>query len=219
MDEELRDLERRSKNGDISATAALVRARARIGHPSADVWAGIDPGKMGWAVVLKPDGTLKTWAAPVVEEEDGPAKYDLRVAVEVAREFKALGVRIVMLERQQPAYRAPGQDKAFNNLVRASFTIGYGFAMWETALTAADVKYELVMPGVWKKGMGITASKEVTERAARAQAVKGNSVNLAALLWPEHDFRRTPRCKPSPDQAEAALLAEYGRRKYGGAGA
>jgi hypothetical protein len=173
-----------------------------------DVWVGIDPGKQGYVVALK-DSMLEAWPVPVTE--DG---YDLPGVIRIVGQLARWNIACVMLERQQPAYRAPGQDKVFNNLVRASFMIGYGFAMWETALTAFSIKYDLVMPGVWKKQMGLTAAKDVTERAARAKVTKGNSVALAMSLWPTHDFRRTPRCKPSPDQCEAALLAEYGRRKH-----
>jgi hypothetical protein len=214
MDENLRELERRSRAGDLDASLSLARARERAGIVPQQVpsvcWAGIDPGKSGYVVAITPDG-LRSWPAPV--DDDGV--YDLGRAMTVVRELAALRPRRVMLERQQPAYRAPGQEKAFNNFVRASFMIGYGFAMWETALVMAGLDYDLVMPGVWKKAMSLTASKEVTERADRAKAVKGNSVALAMSLWPSHDFRRTPRCKPSPDQCEAALLAEYGRRKHG----
>jgi hypothetical protein len=216
MDEELRELERRSRAGDLDAAARLQRSRERAGtmlaEPPSEVWVGIDPGKKGYVVALCPGGTLQSWSAPVDAEED----YDLGRAVDIVRALAALKPRKVMLERQQPAYRAPGQDKGFNNLVRASFMVGYGFALWETALVMAGLDYDLVMPSVWKKAMGLTASKEVTERAERAKAVKGNSIALATSLWPNHDFRRTTRCKPSPDQAEAALLAEYGRRKHGG---
>jgi hypothetical protein len=177
-----------------------------------DVWAGIDPGKAGYVAVIHADGHLQTWPVPLNEEGD----YALSGVDAVGRALASCSPRLVMLERQQPAYRAPGQDKAFNNLVRASFVIGYGFAMWEMLLTTFRIPYELVMPSVWKKQMRLTAAKEVTERGARAKAAKGNSVTLAIRLWPNHDFRRTPRCKPSPDQCEAALLAEYGRRKHGG---
>lgn len=211
MDDEIRELERRSRAGDLDASVLLHRRRERAGLLTVETWGGIDPGKQGYVVVITPTG-LRSWPAPVDEE----GAYDLPLAVNIVREVSALRPRKIMVERQQPAYRAPGQDKAFNNLVRASFTVGYGFAMWETALVMAGLEYDLVMPSVWKKAMGLTAGKEVTERAERAKAVKGNSVALATDLWPKHDFRRTPRCKPSPDQCEAALLAEYGRRKHGG---
>jgi hypothetical protein len=184
-----------------------------------EVWVGIDPGKKGYVVALKPNGVLESWPVPLKggEEDDGDyGDYDLPGVISIVAQFARWDVAGVMLERQQPAYRAPGQEKVYNNLVRASFMIGYGFALWETALTAFNIPYDLVMPGVWKKQMGLTAPKEVTERSERAKATKGNSVALASSLWPKHDFKRTPRCKPSPDQCEAALLAEYGRRKHGG---
>lgn len=215
-DDELRELERRSLSGDLDATLKLARARERAGLARAEgdgaTWVGIDPGKQGYAVAILSDGSLRSWPAPV--DDDGA--YDLNKARETVQALVALAPRHVMLERQQAAYRAPGQDKAFNNLVMASFKIGYGFALWEMALVMAGLDYDLVMPNVWKKAMGLTAPKEVTERQDRAKAVKGNSVDLATKLWPDHDFRRTPRCKPSSDQCEAALLAEYGRRKHGG---
>lgn len=218
MDDELRQLEQKSLKGDLDATLKLSRLRQRARLAPGPCWVGIDPGKSGYVALLGADNSLRTWATPVIEVSKGDGSehiYDLRAVAQIGRELAAAKPKIVMLERQQPAYVAPGQQKAFNNLVRASFAIGYGFAMWETILTCFDLHYETVMPASWMKKMQLTAPSKITDRAERAKARKGTSVEMAMATWPAHDFRRTPRCKPSPDQCEAALLAEFGRRTYG----
>jgi len=187
------------------------------------IWAGIDPGKSGYAVAVRPDATIETWKAPVDAEND----YILADMIQVARALKSMGVWHVTLEAQQPTRLRPGQKNPniANSAVRASFMTGYGFACWEMALTAAGFRkiekdeeagggtYALAWPSHWKKKMGITVPKDF--KGVRETEVKNLARARATAQWPNHDFRVSSRAHlPSPDQCEAALLALYGMGRY-----
>lgn len=180
--------------------------------------AGIDPGKTGWVVVERADSTLRGWQIPVIEEKKRGAKrkstrYDRSGIIAIVHKMKAMGVTHVTLEAQQPTRLRGSQGDAANNAVRASFMTGYGFALWEMALDMADIKFDLAWPSAWKKKMGISAPSDVKDQKQREKLAKANAVAAAAKEWPDHDFRRTPRCNPSHDQSEAALLIRYGELK------
>ena len=79
------------------------------------------------------------------------------------------------------------------------FTFGEGYGRILGILEAFDLKYELVTPQAWKKFFEVTADKKT-------------SIRKAKFLFPEVDFRRTPRCRTDSDGlAEALLIANYSR--------
>lgn len=66
----------------------------------------------------------------------------------------------------------------------------------------------IVRPQVWQSFAGIN----IRERKER----KAAAVAKAQRIWPSVSFLPTERCKvPSDGMAEAALIAEYGRRTNG----
>jgi len=174
--------------------------------------AGIDPGKTGWVVAELSGGVLRAWKIPVTDEN----KYDRRGIIDIARDMVRLGVTHVTLEAQQPT-RLRGSQAGANNAVRASFMTGYGFALWELILDVVGIKYDLAWPSHWKKKMGISAPSDVKDQKKREKLAKANSIKAAADEWPDHDFLRTTRCKPSHDMSEAALLIRYGECRGWGA--
>lgn len=176
-------------------------------------YGGIDPGKKGAAAVVLPDGTIRSWKVPTI---DGKV-YDLGGVGRIVREMKRLGVKLVMVERQQASYlrKGPGMEKRANQQVRNSFQVGYGYAMWQTALYMAGVPHEVVMPSVWKKRMGILVPTSFGDDKKRQTEAKRKSIALCQRTHPEHDLRWNPShhsSKPSHDHAEAILLADYGAR-------
>ena len=72
--------------------------------------------------------------------------------------------------------------------------------MWEGMLVMAGVPYELVRPAAWKKIMGVSADK-------------GEARVMAQKLFPQiaQQFSRVK----DDGRAEAALIAEFARRKAG----
>lgn len=173
--------------------------------------AGCDPGKKGYIVVECPDGTLEAFSIPVDDE----GNYDEDAILELAFALKAMGVRHVTLEAQQPA-RMRGSQKNMgmaNNAVRASFMIGFGYALIRMALRAAGIKFDTAWPSAWKKAMGISPPKGTPEKE-REKTRKQLTRDAATTEWPDHGFLPTPRSRvPNHDMCEAALLIRYGQKK------
>jgi hypothetical protein len=169
------------------------------------LYGGVDPGKKGHVALIDDTDVVETWAMPVIDKT-----YDLGAIARICRDFKARGVQFVMLERQQPAYNR-GKAAANNSFTKASFHIGYGYALWQMALYMAGVPHDVVMPAVWKRKMGVLTPKHITDMKARQKAAKAASVGAVQQMYPELDLRLNERCRvASPDKAESILIARYG---------
>lgn len=84
------------------------------------------------------------------------------------------------------------------------FNFGKSAGYIEGVLTALGIPYQLVPPNVWKREFSLIGKD------------KQASITVCRKLFPELDLKRTERCKTDSDgKAEAALLAEYARRKFG----
>ena len=178
---------------------------------------GLDPGLEGYACLLDVDLTAlvparfahspRFWAAPVVTSPRVGKEftYDRAGMVELAQEWRGLGVKAVALEEQQafPGYglKCPYCKKPkFQQGVAASFQLGVGFGTWLGAIEAAGIGLVIPRPSEWKGIMGLSSDKS-------------KSVAVAQRLAPGIDFRpleRTKRArKPSHDKAESYLLARW----------
>lgn len=90
----------------------------------------------------------------------------------------------------------PGQG------VNSMFTFGQGFGFIQGVLTALSIPYELVTPQKWKKEFSITSDKNT-------------SIEVCKRMFPEVSLRPDRARKDSDGMAEALLMAEYARRKFG----
>ena len=98
---------------------------------------------------------------------------------------------------------------------KSNFEFGKNLGEWIGLLTALSIPYQMVPPQTWQKVMmpGKPARIKGGDPAKHKQAIKDHAAKVAQALWPEHDFRRTPKCKgPHTGMVDAALIAEYGRR-------
>lgn len=83
--------------------------------------------------------------------------------------------------------------------VVAMFTFGEGFGKIKGILEAFGIEYELVTPQKWKNYFQIKADKQT-------------SIRKAKFLFPDVNFKRTPKCRTDSDGlAEALLIADYVR--------
>lgn len=82
----------------------------------------------------------------------------------------------------------------------AAFNFGRAAGAAESLMKLTGARFQFVTPPQWKKGMGLVRKAKDDSRA------------LATSLWPRRaaDFR----LKKNDGRAEAALIAEFGRRKY-----
>lgn len=199
----------------VAAQAVVEEAVQDVQAPAPVVegaHGGVDPGKLGCASLIYPDGSVVSRPIPMIDDKT----YDLVGTLALAREWKRIGVAHVMVEQQQPTRMPRGPDalKRANNAVRAAFATGYGFALWEVVLLAADVPYRLVLPGVWKRKMGILAPSTIKNADERAKAGKRIAIEVCQRLYPSAELRRNPghhASKPNDGVAESILLARYGQ--------
>lgn len=83
------------------------------------------------------------------------------------------------------------------------FNFGQNFGFIQGVLSALGIPFELVRPQKWKKEFSITRDKNT-------------SIAVCKRLFPGASLLRTERSKKEDDNlAEALLLAEYARRKFG----
>lgn len=148
---------------------------------------GIDPGLSGAIAVLATDGALVTlYDTPVLTLSTSRGtrqEYDVPGMAALLESHVGSGLHVLLEEAQA----MPGQG------TRSMFTTGYGFGIWIGVLSALQLPYTRVRPGVWKKAMGLGPDKE----AARLRAIQ---------LFLGADLRR----KKDHGRAEALLLAAYG---------
>ena len=152
------------------------------------IWIGIDPGaKGGYAVISKSE----TGQAVFVYPWD-----DTFFAMEMANLMSLKSQGIVAAVEKVGAM--PGQG------VTSMFNFGKNAGYIEGVLSALGIPYQLVPPAKWKKEFSLIGKD------------KQASIITCRKLFPELDLKRTERCRTDSDgKAEATLLAEYARRKFG----
>lgn len=154
---------------------------------------GIDPGKDGGATLLAFTGEIVRQQAFGLSVKEGPY-IDV---VDVLRSVCLPNLDNAVEAFIENVHAMPGQG------VSSTFTFGRNFGYVEMALYLLGVNMRLVHPATWTR----------TVHRAKGATAKERSVKTALLLWPEHDFRATPRHRvPHSGKVDSALIAEYGRR-------
>ena len=146
---------------------------------------GIDPGAKG-AYAVMDDGVLL-----LVEPWD---RKKFIAAMEVAKQ--------TMDERQVAVRVAVEKVGAMHGQgVTSMFTFGKSAGFIEGVLETLGLPYQLIPPQTWKKEFSLTHDKQ-------------QSIEVCQRLFPGVSLLPTERCKkPSDGMAEAAILAEYARRR------
>lgn len=162
-----------------------------------DSFIGIDPGLNGGIAVV---GRMITKAdrTPIIEGDKRtmnlPACAEwIKKAVEANG-----GGAFAVIEK---VHAMPSQG------VSSTFTFGKGYGSWLGVLSTLGIPYQEVTPQAWKKAMLDGANKDD----------KASSINRASGLFPHVKLIPEGCRTPSDGMAEALLMAEYGRRMYGGA--
>lgn len=146
---------------------------------------GADPGKRGALALVDLDGHL-------LDVIDMPDATGSALGAHIRDFLEDHGPHHVQTAWVEKVHAMPKQG------VTSTFTFGAGYGALLGALGALRIPVELRTPNVWKKAMRCTADK-------------GSSRQAAAQLWPDH-ARLFARVKDD-GRAEAALVAEYGRRQ------
>jgi hypothetical protein len=156
------------------------------------IWLGIDPGFTGAFVAVSNDGIVHHFDMPVEQVKLG-GKTETEIAAGLLRdELLSLQsdygkIRMAVIERPMivrgQGSRSTARTFEGNGIVRG-------------VLCCLCIPVERVTPQRWKKFMGLDRDKKASLALARAK-------------WPTVDiFNRVK----DHNRAEAALIAEYGRR-------
>ena len=148
-----------------------------------------DPGKAGAIALVEGLKLLHVFDMPVVALKKGTTLCAQSLNGLLADMLHEHGpVDVAYVER---VHATPQMG------VSSAFDFGRSFGVLEMALIARGIRVEYVTPQAWKKALGLTADKS-------------SSLSLARAKWPDAEewFRR----QKDEGRAEAALIAEYGRR-------
>lgn len=156
---------------------------------------GIDPGVNGAIAFLTDDGDLETLDIPTQSAARGKStrKRTEINAVELARIIDAAAPDHAIVE----AVGARPHDGSVQ-----AFAFGKSFGIILGILAANFLPITLVTPQVWRKALGVAKGETAGD--------KRPSMRRATELFPEQAFNWAAKC--NADRAEAALIAEYGRR-------
>lgn len=161
---------------------------------STDVITGIDPGCEGGIAHLVA-GVLEVIPMPWISSVgiDGPA----------VRQYLAVSTHVWMEQVQT----RPGQS-----VVALKTSLTQWGRLWGI-VEGLGKPISLVHPQSWRAEFDCRIAPGGTD-AARRRLLKAKSMAEAKRLFPRQNFLPTQRCKvPSDGMCEAALIAEYGRRK------
>lgn len=153
---------------------------------------GIDPGLAGALVAITPDG-LDLRVMPVVAA-GGKQQYDERALVEWLTPYAIKHAHVFI----EAVHAMPKQG------VTSMFSFGTGYGLLRGICGGLGLSYELVRPQEW-------------QRVMLAGMPQDSEYLIASRLWPSVIWRATERCrKHHSGLVDAALIAEFGRRKIGG---
>lgn len=158
---------------------------------------GVDPGKEGFITTMSDDGvTIKHHPIPRIGKE-----VDLNALCELILEISTHCVpnRTTVVIEDVHAIPGSGAGQTFN----------FGGVCWALRMgfTMCGFRIVLVAPKKWQK--------EMYEGIRPDSDKKVMSVQAAKRLFPNHDIRRTPKCKkPDDNLTDSLLICEYARRHF-----
>ena len=153
---------------------------------------GIDPGLSGALACIDEQGRVVT-VAKMPTQPHGKSKRVSGAGLRTWLAEQQEGAPVALALLEQVASR-PGQG------VASVFSFGRSYGAVEGVLSALAVPLDYVTPTKWKPAYGLSG------------ADKAASIAKAIDLFPELAAQ-----KLTHGQAEAVLLAEYGRRRWMGA--
>lgn len=160
---------------------------------------GIDPGANGFMVVL----SLETRA--VIDS------YALQYLPDGQLDAVACYLWLSGLTKKHNASivrcRLESVHAIFGASAKATFQFGRCVGALETFLSLSNIPFKPVQPKAWQKVLWEGIRPIV--KGGKVDT-KATSLSAASKLFPQHDFRRTPRCKNADDnKVDATLMAYY----------
>lgn len=165
-------------------------------HSMSDYILGIDPGFSGGIALVHITGKLE-WAEalPTICKTFGDKN---RVELDI----KSIAEFFIFLDPiPSPKVFIENVTASPQMGVTSAFRFGEGFGVLVGILAAYKFEVTRVHPSAWKPAMNLSAKKQ-------------DSLLMASKLWPKFDH--IWKLKKNDGLAEAALIAEFGRRSLPG---
>ena len=170
---------------------------------------GIDNGLSGGIAIVQHAALIATSVMPVISYKSGKKNkrtYDLGEIVSIIENIKPAHV-FVEKAQAMPSFSKGGKQSPQGGVT--NFTTGYSYGAMLGILAALRIAYTIVHPRTWQKVMFMGMPKTDTKKM---------SYIVCQRLWPNADWKATPRCRIAHDgKTDAAMIAEYGRRTIAGA--
>ena len=160
---------------------------------------GIDPGLQGGIATIHKGGEITVLAMPTLKI----GKKRMLDNALLAGTFSLpniLDIKSYAILEQQQAMPKQG--------VTSMFSIGYGFGALKQCLVDFAIPHEVVRAQTWQKEYFISKKKGDT---------KAQSIQICKDIFPDLSLLPTPKSRKDSDGlADAALIAEFARRRYEG---
>jgi crossover junction endodeoxyribonuclease RuvC len=158
---------------------------------------GCDPGYHGALAAISDDG-LELHAMPTIAVGT-KRQLDEDVLVSWFRRQSLKPVHVLI----EAVHAMPKQG------VVSMFSFGTSWGLLRGICAGLGLSYELVRPQEWQAVM-LAGHPRSTAKS------KGAEYLVASRLWPNANWRATDKCRvPHDGMVDAALIAEYGRRRAG----
>lgn len=159
---------------------------------------GIDPGKTGGIAIIDTEDMVAT---------DKLKVYDIpRIGLEV--DVKGFRDLLVELTRGDHHLCMEEVHTVFGSSAKSNFNFGQVVGLTKGLLLALNIQHSFVQPKAWQKE--VWRSGQVVKKADGGNDTKAESL-LAAQRW----FPNTKFLKSKDGRVDAALIALYGKIKYG----
>lgn len=175
---------------------------------------GIDPGLSGGLAWVNEDGLVFRYTRmPTLKE----GKKTVLDEVALRDIIAAHGIDHVFLEKQQAMRKSVGKKcpacKKFPQQgVVAVFSNAANYGILRGMIVMARLPHTLVASQTWQAEMFKDTPKR--ERKGRSKEL---AKQIAGRLWPDKTFLASKRSrKPHEGMIDAAMIAEYGRRRLQG---
>ena len=173
---------------------------------------GVDPGLHGGVSTIDPEGTTTAIPIPTITIQKNGKNRRTYNHAKLSSIFRNLGKQdcFAVLEEQQPrpVYYKDKQGKEKKQGATSLFSTGCGFCLLKQALVDFKISHEIIPPKDWQKTFGISGNKGNTKK---------QSIEICKRLFPNLSLLPTPKSRKDSDGlADAALIAEFGRRRHGG---
>ena len=171
---------------------------------------GIDPGLHGGIATINQEGIVTAIPIPTVTIQKNEKNRTTYNHTELSSIFRNIGYDcFAVLEEQQPrpVYYKDKQGKEKKQGATSLYTTGCGFCLLKQALIDFKISHEIIPPKDWQREFGITGKKGNT---------KTQSIEICKRLFPDLCLLPTPKSRKDSDGlADAALIAQFAKRRYG----